>query len=341
LGAPPFARKRVDAFSSWRGHLARVGFVAAACPKFPKGILQARLILLVTRHLSPVTDFPMSLRHIAAALAAALAIALIAASWLESRADRAQLQSTLAAQQQLIAAAGSREQTSTAALKSALDEIAALKRQVQTSEQVIASLPQYLPLPQPIALAPTTRDATGPPPQSAITNSSELQQGIAPEKGTALPAATGTSTERIASALPDSPAPRPSPPTVFADLKSEISRLKSPSTGSAPPSISQPSSSSGPQSPCRGTATPASALIPDADLKPLYDYVQDCRACQAQLAAAAASLKDEQARSVALTRERDAAVTAAKGGSFWRQLKTNAKWLTIGAAAGLLLSRTR
>jgi len=56
--------------------------------------------------------------------------------------------------------------------------------------------------------------------------------------------------------------------------------------------------------------------IPSADLKPLYNYVQDCRECQVRLAAANQNLADDAKKIAALTSERDAAVTAAKGGTF-------------------------
>jgi hypothetical protein len=79
--------------------------------------------------------------------------------------------------------------------------------------------------------------------------------------------------------------------------------------------------------------TPSSAEIPAADLKPLYDFVQDCRACQLQLAAAKQDATDNALKIGALTRERDAAVTSAKGGTFWLRLRRNAYWLVIGAAA--------
>jgi hypothetical protein len=77
-----------------------------------------------------------------------------------------------------------------------------------------------------------------------------------------------------------------------------------------------------------------SAQIPVADLKPLYDYVQDCRACQAQLAAAKQNQTDDATKIAALTRERDAAITASKGGSFLRRLRRNAIWFGAGAAIG-------
>ena len=82
------------------------------------------------------------------------------------------------------------------------------------------------------------------------------------------------------------------------------------------------------------TALPSTAEIPAADLAPLYNYVQDCRACQLQLTAAKQNATDDAAKIRALTRERDAAVTATKGGPFWLRLKRNAHWLAIGAAVG-------
>ncbi len=81
-----------------------------------------------------------------------------------------------------------------------------------------------------------------------------------------------------------------------------------------------------------GDPASASAEIPAADLKPLFDYAQDCRACQASLSAAKQNRLDDAAKLAGLTRERDAAVTAAKGGTLWRRFRRNAAWLIIGAA---------
>lgn len=81
------------------------------------------------------------------------------------------------------------------------------------------------------------------------------------------------------------------------------------------------------------------AQIPAADLKPLYDYVQNCRACQAQLAAAQQNSADDARKIDALTRERDAAVTAAKGGSFLRQLRRNTLWFATGAIVGFAAAK--
>jgi hypothetical protein len=76
------------------------------------------------------------------------------------------------------------------------------------------------------------------------------------------------------------------------------------------------------------------AQVPADDLKPLYSFVMDCKACQAKLSAAAGNLSDEQTKTATLTRERDAALKAARGGGFWRRATRAAKWFAIGAAVG-------
>jgi hypothetical protein len=87
-------------------------------------------------------------------------------------------------------------------------------------------------------------------------------------------------------------------------------------------------------------APAAEASIPSVDLKPLYDYMQDCRACSAKLAAAEGDLADERAKVAALTTERNAATKAAKGGGFWLRIKRGAKWLAVGAALGALAAES-
>ena len=82
------------------------------------------------------------------------------------------------------------------------------------------------------------------------------------------------------------------------------------------------------------TPPPATITMPQADLKPLYDDLQDCRAGADQLDTTKKDLTDEQARTAALTGERDAALTASRGGTFWVRLRRGAKWFAIGAAAG-------
>ena len=197
-------------------------------------------------------------RAAAAALVAGLAlIAVLAArSLLEARGARVRLEATLAAQQQVIAAAEKREQQRARDLQDALAQITALKNSVVAPHQIIRELPQYLPLPHPIQIVPSPPEPS-PKPQT--------QQG------------SGTSAEA-------------------------------------------------PQKPI--------AQMPVEDLKPLFDFVQDCRACKLQLAAAQADLQDERAKRDAVSKQRDAAIKAAKGGGFWSRLRRGAKWFLIGGAVG-------
>jgi hypothetical protein len=79
--------------------------------------------------------------------------------------------------------------------------------------------------------------------------------------------------------------------------------------------------------------------FPAADLKPLYNFAVDCKACQARLGAAQSDLADEKVKSQALGRERDDALRAARGGSVLRRIARAAKWFAIGAAAGAIAAR--
>jgi hypothetical protein len=87
------------------------------------------------------------------------------------------------------------------------------------------------------------------------------------------------------------------------------------------------------------SAATTQAVLPIEDLKPLYDFTIDCKACQAKLATAQADLTDERAKSALLTHERDEAVHVAKGGSVLRRIARNAKWLAIGALAGAVAAK--
>ena len=117
-----------------------------------------------------------------------------------------------------------------------------------------------------------------------------------------------------------------SPAQILRDLPRQIS-LPSPIVLQSAPST--------PNSP---SAQP-NAVIPAEDLKPLYDFTIDCKACQAKLAAAQGDLADEKTKSAALTKERDHALQIARGGSTWRRIARAAKWLLIGAAAGAAAAR--
>jgi hypothetical protein len=114
-----------------------------------------------------------------------------------------------------------------------------------------------------------------------------------------------------------------------AQRGSGASRNSASVTDSGTPERS-PSEASGPQE----LPSAPVAQIPAADLKPLYDYVQDCRACQLQLSSAKQDAADNAAKLAALTRERDAAIQAAKGGRFWLRVRRNALWFVLGVSAG-------
>jgi hypothetical protein len=90
-----------------------------------------------------------------------------------------------------------------------------------------------------------------------------------------------------------------------------------------------------------GAAQPGSAVIPAEDLKPLFDYVQDCKACKAELTAARKDLGDEHIKTGALEQECDAALKLARGGGFWRRAARAAKWFALGAAAGAAAAAAR
>jgi hypothetical protein len=81
------------------------------------------------------------------------------------------------------------------------------------------------------------------------------------------------------------------------------------------------------------------AVIPAEDLKPLYDFALECKACQAKLTAAQSDLTDERTKTAALAHERDDALRLARGGNVWRRLGRAAKWFVIGAAAGAIAAK--
>jgi hypothetical protein len=81
------------------------------------------------------------------------------------------------------------------------------------------------------------------------------------------------------------------------------------------------------------------AVIPAEDLKPLYDFALECKACQARLTAAQSDLTDERTKTAALTHERDDALRMARGGNAWRRIGRAAKWFAIGATAGAIAAK--
>ncbi|MFY9729159.1 MAG: hypothetical protein WAK24_01025 [Candidatus Acidiferrales bacterium] len=303
----------------------------------------------------PLTSTTRRTIEIAAFCAALLLAALIFHAWLAAHDDQLRLASTLATQKQALDAAEARERDRNATLKDALAQIDTLKRngQNETPAQLARALQDALQLPQPITIspAPLSNDAHAPDSRTAGVPPAPLPQSTTQQQN---PQNSPQETERHKSLLDllfyrdpsakssvnsASVEPGQTPPS-SPNTQSENAASPQSQQGTAA-SLPAPNSSVANQAPSTGakTAAPRStAEIPTADLAPLYNYVQDCRACQLQLAAAKQNASDDAAKIRALTLERDAAITAAKGGPFWLRLKRNAHWLAIGAAVGAVTS---
>jgi hypothetical protein len=161
--------------------------------------------------------------------------------------------------------------------------------------------------------------------QKALTDADARQQARNAELAQLLTQlnekkATVQNPAQIVKALPDI-LPLPTPLT----LPAQTSNAGLPDT---PAGSKQPTESPNPK-----------LQLPAEDLKPLYDFAVNCQECQAQLAAAQANLKDEQTKTQALSRERDTALQAARGGSVLRRVVRAAKWFVIGAAAGAVAAK--
>ena len=283
----------------------------------------------------------------------ALIVGLTIHAWLVAQDNQRHLQSALAAQKQVIDEANSRQRVRDAALNNTLAEIEKLKNATQSSQQLVDQLQKYLALPQPILLV---KGGLSPSPipdkrPSSITRPSGLSAGTAlaqPAKGKPYDSAVSQSTQ---------PAGRPSvaqgsqqEPSVTRDSSQSPSNSLQAYSRSNPsgtllqadqPFVSatvQSPLSTIPGKPCLDSSE-CTAEIPATDLKSLYNYVQDCRACDAELSVAKQNASDDATKIAALTRERDAAITASKGGSFLRRLRRNILWLSVGAAIGYAAHR--
>jgi hypothetical protein len=134
--------------------------------------------------------------------------------------------------------------------------------------------------------------------------------------------------DRLAEVLP----PLPLPVSIITPNLSVPGAAGTSSSGDVAASRSTTTSTSTPTN--NSTSNSTSISIPQPDLIPLYDALQDCRASTAQIDSLQKDLSDEKSRTTALQRERDAAITAAHGGPFLTQLKRAAKWFAIGLLAG-------
>ena len=308
----------------------------------------------------PLTMTTRRTIEIAAFCAALLLAALIFHAWLAAHDDQLRLASTLATQKQALDAADARERDRNATLKDALAQIDAPKRngQNETPAQLARALQDALHLPQPITISPEplSNDANVPDVRTAGVSPAPLPPSTTQQQDpknsqqeTQRPKSLldlllhGTPSTKL-SANSASVAPgQTSPSSPNTQSESAASPQTQQGTGTSLPapnsSVANPAPSRSNAAGSASSAAPQStAEIPAADLAPLYNYVQDCRACQLELTAAKQNATDDDAKIRALTRERDAAITAAKGGPFWLRLKRNAHWLAIGAAVGAVTS---
>ena len=241
------------------------------------------------------------MRIIALAVGVLLVGALLVA-WRANVRDRAQLAADLATAKHALAQADARQHDRDAQLAQSLASLAAEKRSVTTPAQIVRDLPRQIPVPAPITLQSGSREISGSRSRPAAAASNT---GPATALSPAAPCSSG---------LPWSSKGPPSGPEGLDSAAATHTE------------------------PC-GTSSGNSAVIPEEDLKPLYDFALDCRACQAKLAAAQGDLTDERAKTTILTHERDEAVRVAKGGSALRRVARAAKWLAIGAVAGAIAAR--
>jgi len=199
--------------------------------------------------------------HLAVAVAALSLAGALFWEWRGARLDRGRLQTQLAQAEQALQQATSNQQQRDKQLTDTLAKLDDLKATVKTQQQILARLPDVLPLPKPIQESPH-----------------QLVQ-----------APGGTSSAKPG--IPESPMPQ-------------------------------------------------SATIPLEDLKPLYDFAVDCKACQVKLATATADLSDERVKTQTLSRERDAALKLVHGGSLRQRLKRGFKWFVIGVVVGTIAAKT-
>jgi len=203
--------------------------------------------------------------HLAISAVALLVATMLFFEWRSERHDRAQLQATLAAAEQSIQRATASQQLRDKQLTDTVAKLETLKSTVRSQQQVLAHLPDVLPLPTPLR-------QTSAPPLATIE--------IEPPSG------------------PPGSAQKPTAPQ------------------------------------------PQGTTIPNEDLKPLYDFAVDCKACQAKLATAASDLADEKTKTQNLSRERDAALKLARGGSLRQRMTRALKWFVIGAIVGTAAAKS-
>src|SRR5258705_3521705 len=106
--------------------------------------------------------------RVAAILIAATVATILVATWRANRRDTAQLAADLATAKQSLAQADARQHDRDKQLLQTLAAVAAAKRNIITTAQIVRELPKQIPLPSPIALQ------SEPQPCTALTERGDL-----------------------------------------------------------------------------------------------------------------------------------------------------------------------
>ena len=114
--------------------------------------------------------------------------------------------------------------------------------------------------------------------------------------------------------------------TEWADLGTRYSQLGTNDVSADP----EQTPSAGSERVLPETPEPQGIYFPPEDAKPLFDRLADCKAMESALSACQQNFLD-------MKMERDAARKAAKGGGFWKRLKSNAEFLLLGGVGGAIL----
>ena len=260
-----------------------------------------------------------TLQLIATTLIVILTISITIA-WRAEQQARAQLEQQLkSAQAQITAAA--RQSARNAALNQQLAQLQKSQAITKSPNEILNALPNVLPLLNPLILqaAPTR-------PQS---NTPVILPALSERE------AWGTRFAAVASRGPHSSLSSITDPCASATGAPPVAQASACVPTGAPPPVPKGESSRNSRSPTGSDSSPATPIIlPTEDLKPLYDHAIQCKECQLRLATAQANLKDEQAKTAAVSRELTDALRASKGGSALRRVTRAAKWFVVGAAIG-------
>lgn len=251
----------------------------------------------------------MSLKSIAQLTVIAILVTFATAITLAWRAEqraRAQLEAQLKSAQDQITAATTRQSSRNATLNQQLAELQKKQAAAKTPNEILQALPAILPLPKPLTLDSLVQHAKGIEPCSGQTSA-------CPDAGRDRPCSGGF--------IP--------PPVRTTDIPPCVSTAgDQPPGAQAAACVPTNEQSSGPHKAAERV------ILPIEDLKPLYNSAVQCQACQLQLTAAQANLKDEQTKSSQLSRELTDALRVANGGSPLRRVARAAKWFAVGAAIG-------